>query len=268
MLKKYVREKSRYEKYFLEADGDDEKVSVSVTPRSNRGTDYTQEPEEEGQSVSVPARANRGTDYTQEAEDEPANDTPEDQTNTENETPDENDTQNTDAGNDDTSGGDAGDDAPHDYSADEDNETGSEDEDGDESGDEETGDEEPHDYTSDSEGEDDGETQDDQSTDAAPADPDKLKKYLMYDEFLHLYNAIDNMVERLRNLGKDSAEHNAVVNTVCNNLTDLYDKLHDFMVIKYKTATYIQVLMYFNTALAIVKLNLELIRNNKINLKQ
>ena len=48
----------------------------------------------------------------------------------------------------------------------------------------------------------------------------------------------------------------------------LHDNMYDFMTIKYKAVSYVQILIYFETVLSVIRLNFELLKNNKINLKQ
>ena len=65
MLKKFLNPVSPYEKYFKEADGDEnDQVSVTVAPRQNRGTDYS----DDSNNVTVAPRSNRGTDYSADPE--------------------------------------------------------------------------------------------------------------------------------------------------------------------------------------------------------
>lgn len=206
MIKKIRKEQSLFERYFREADEDD-KVSVKVAPRQNRGTDYS----DDSTTVKVAPRTNRGTDYN--AEDEQATEP------------------------------DTGDGGGEDYT--DDSQSGNTDEDADTSDDNQT---------------DDSESNED--------DADKKRKYSMYLRYIRLYELISTFSEYIRSIVKDDFTQNAVIKTVVNNLNDLYDGMYDYMIIKYKTASYVEVLLYYETVINCIRLNFELLRNNKINLKQ
>lgn len=260
MLKRFMTPQSPFEFYFKEAPGDDEdKVSVTVAPRKNRGTDY----DDDGDTVTVAPRANRGTDY--DAEDEPA-DAPVDDTE-----PAE------DAPTDDTP--DTGDDEPTDYSdgapEDEpaDDAAGDAGADGDAEGDEPYtgGDDGATDYSDETSGDDAGEGEESEPPAEEQTEEEKeeaSKKYHMYKRFVHLYNVVESFLTRCRSIVFNDPVQNTVIKTVINNFSDIYENMYDYMTIKYKTATYVQILIYFETIISAIRLNFELMRNNKINLKQ
>ena len=275
MLKKFLSQKSNFMSYFKEADDDEnaDNVSVTVAPRQNRGTDYTTDET----NVKAAPRQNRGTDYTQddsqdnEETDNPPEETGSDQsdTNTEDnndadnnpppeenqDAPDENNQDNPEENQDEnTPEGDT--EANGDEGADGDAEDGPDTEGGGDYSDENNED-------SDTENNDEGNSEDD-SVDKV----EEEKKYYMYIRFIHLYNVLESIIEKCKNVVKTDATQNAVIKTVVNNFTDIYNNLYDYMTIKYKTSTYIQVSVYFETVVALIKLNFELLRNNKINLKQ
>lgn len=276
MLKKYVSQPSFFSaSYFQEAPGDEtDSVQVTVAPRQNRGTDYG----DDTNTVTVGPRANRGADYTQDDEqpdqDEPAEE--ETPAPAEDNAPDDNppaepDTSGDDAtdygadgdaeGDEDTGGGDA----PAD-------DTGDEGEDAPDAPD--TGDDTATDYTDDGDaeggdtGDDTGGDTDDGTEMTEEERAEAEKKYHMYKRFVHLYNMIESFIERCRNVVKPDAIQNSVIKTVTNNLSELSDNMFDFMTIKYKTSSYVKIHLYFETVISVVQLNFELLKNNKINLKQ
>ena len=269
MLKKYSNEISTFMSYFKEADGDD-KVSVTVAPRQNRGTDYS----DNTTNVNVPPRANRGTDYSADTTDDTApdtNDAPQEQntTDTEDNTPTDNDegTDYTDNDNPDTDNADEGNEADDTTAQDEGGEDEAQEEDPAEP---DTGDG-GTDYSSDdgNTGEEDTDNQGGENSEETDEDRDEqLKKYHMYTRFVHLYNILNSMLEKCRDVVKPDAIQNAVIKKVTNNLSEVYDNMFDFMTIKYKSSTYVQILFYYETVISIVQLNFELLRNNHINLKQ
>lgn len=267
MLKKFSNQISPFAMYFQEAPGDEgDSVSVSVAPRQNRGTDYN----DDSTNVTVAPRGNRGTDYGQEDEpDTPDAGTP-DTTGGDvggDDTPDGPDVGDDDEGTDYSADGDAEDDAEGDDAGGDDGADGDA-EDGPDTG----GEDGETDYTSD-EGGDGGDVGDEggDGSGEETSDEDKAeayKKLHMYKRYMHLYNLLEVIIEKCRNIVKPDATQNAVIKTVANNLSDLYDNLFDYMTIKYKSASYVQILLYFETAISVIQLNFELLKNNKINLKQ
>lgn len=241
MIKKVLNEMSKFDFYFREADGDEDgdNVSVKVVPRENRGTDYN----DDTTNVSVAPRTNRGTDYNNDPDDNTPNDgETEEPTDTNNTTNDDTevdpDAENdTDGGTDDTvtepDTGDGG----TDYTDDED-----------------------VDNT-----ETDDNTEDNVDT---TNDADRAKKYSLYLRYLKLYDMINTFSEKIRNVVKDDASQNAVINKVVDNLNDLYDGMYEYMTIKFMNSSYMEAVIYFETVINCIRLNFELLRNNKINLKQ
>ena len=78
----------------------------------------------------------------------------------------------------------------------------------------------------------------------------------------------DGFSEKIRAVVKDDPSQNAVINKVVDNLNDLHDGMYEYMTIKFMTTTYVEAVIYFETVINCVRLNFELLRNNKINLKQ
>ena len=239
MLKKILNEVSKFDLYFREAEEDEGgNVEVKVAPRANRGTDYS----DETTRVNAAPRNNRGTDYTEDDDTPNDTETNTDSTDTENQ-PDDNTEDNAE-----------------DYTDNEDNtdDTGNEPDTG-----------EAEDYTNDSSDDTQQDnTSDNQTDDTATPSADDRKKYNLYLRFLKLIDMIDSFTDKLRNIVKDDPVQNAVLSKVVDNLTELHDTMYEYMTVKFITAKYVEALIYFETTISIVKLNFELIRNNKINLKQ
>ena len=146
--------------------------------------------------------------------------------------------------------------------------------------DEDTGDEEAPDepdtgdggtdYSSDNEDEDDttDDTGDEEDSNTEDDKDEKLKKFHTYKRYVHLYNILGSFIDKLQTCVKDDATQNAVIKTINDNLNDIRNNMFDFMTVKYKSSSYIQVLIYFETVISAIRLNFELMRNNKIKIKQ
>lgn len=263
MYKKIQNSISAYERFFTEADDNEDKISVKVAPRQNRGTDYG----DDTNAVKVAPRSNRGTDYGAEDDesDAPENEkipvtTTEPETDTETDYTSDDNTDDTEA--DTTEEEPTGDDGVEDEP--------------DEGDGPYTGDEDETDYSADdgADGDEEETEEDVESEEQTPQEEnpkeatEKVKKFHLYKRYLRLYNAIDSFLEKIQNVVKNDATQNMVIKTVSNNLSDTHDTMFDYMTTKYKSQSYVQVMIFFETVISIVRLNFELLRNNKINLKQ
>lgn len=207
MFKRIENPISPFDRYFKEADGDDEDgpVSVTVAPRSNRGSDYN----DENTNVKVAPRSNRGNDYSADDETDDTAEEPET-------------------------------DGESDY-----------------------GNDESEDSTDDT----DDNTTDEEDTSEENTE-DSQKRYTMYLRYLRLYDVLNNITEKLKYIVKDDPDENAVIIKVTDNLNTIKSAMFDYMIMKFKSAQYVEILIYFETVINCIRLNFELIRNNKIVLKQ
>ena len=90
----------------------------------------------------------------------------------------------------------------------------------------------------------------------------------MYLRYLRLYDVLNNITEKLKYIVKDDPDENAVIIKVTDNLNTIKSAMFDYMIMKFKSAQYVEILIYFETVINCIRLNFELIRNNKIVLKQ
>ena len=88
----------------------------------------------------------------------------------------------------------------------------------------------------------------------------------MYRRYLNLYNNIKDYITKMSEVIKDDPDKNAVIKVVSDNLTEVRTAMYDYMIMKYQKSTYVQVRLFYETIITIVKLNFELLRNNKITL--
>lgn len=287
MIEKIPRQRSFFNQYMFEAPGDDDKTTVSEEqrprriggrPTTNRGnTDYGADNDSDNDDTPTAQTTNNEADD----EDGPTDYGAED--NTPNDTDDTADDQTTTADDNNDSGDDASDDdTATDYGADDGDDT--DDNTSDDGGASDSGDE--GDSGNDSDGPTDygSDGADDNNSDNASSDSgnqsssgyndngdskgEALRKFHMYGRFTHLYEVIENINEKLRDIVKDDPTQNAVIKRVTGNFNTLHDNLYDFMMVRFQKSSYVELLIYMENALAIAKLNLELLRNNRIELKQ
>lgn len=129
----------------------------------------------------------------------------------------------------------------------------------------------PTDYS----GEDSGEnTQtDNQGVENPPEDEtidnpvEHLRKYNLYKELGNIFSVVKNMISRLENTSKDTIEGNLVINSVLDKLRTIEELIYQYLVIKFRTNTYIQSLYFYETIVASVNMTLKLMENNKDYIK-
>lgn len=273
MLKKFYKPVSAYEKYFLEVgENDDETqeeeptVRVNAAPRRNRGTDYGQVADDIDNGNDNPPD-NSNEDGGENQEDNPDADVNNETDQTGNPPEDQDKQDNADNPNDanqeDNATGDEGADGdadevdpngegPTDYG--EENDTANQDN---------ANTDNPNDQDN---ADDTGNNEGDAADDTEDVE-EKKQKFYMYSKFVNLYNTINSFIEKIEVVVKNDPLQNVVLTTVRLNLNDISDSLYDYMMFRYKSATYKQVLIYFETVIAAVKLSFELLRNNHISLK-
>ena len=96
---------------------------------------------------------------------------------------------------------------------------------------------------------------------------EKRKKYVMYTRFLKLHNSIDSFITKLHAIVKDDVTENAVIKIVSNNLIALKNNIYEYMVAKYKDASYVEIHIFYETAINCVRLNFSLLATNNINIQ-
>lgn len=99
-------------------------------------------------------------------------------------------------------------------------------------------------------------------------DGSAMRKYNLYKDYMLLYNNIRNYIDLLDNSVKDDINANQVLNKASDKLKKISRMLNEYMTIKYMNAEYFECLAFFQTAIASVKMVIELLKNNKIYLKQ
>lgn len=267
MLKKIINPKSSFARFFMEADGDDneDQVNINIAPKQPASTDY----DNDESNLNIKPRMG-GNDYTADAED----DTPEETANTENDNPPTDNADDNTAGETPENNGEDTADGEDDTA---DDDTAADDGGGDEEGTED--DDTATDYTADDTGDgtdNAGETDDGNDTANQPdenngGDDEKLgeqrKKYVMYTRFLKLHNAIDGFISKLHGIVKNDVTENTVIKVVSNNLIDLKNNLYEYMTVKYKSASYVEIHIFYETAISCVKLNFAMLTTNNINIQ-
>ena len=296
-----IKPQLKYGKYFLNMEADDEEEApkkrntkvIDVKPNNRRRLDYTagaDEPEDDT-SEETPVE-DETTDTTTDDE---ANDTG----TTEVDTGDTQDyTADTDATVDDGTGAndtettevDTGD--TQDYTADTgtdatvDDGTGGDNTD---NGEVEVDTGDTQDYT---DGADDtGDTTTDTTTDTNTTDSnatdannkgpgleyDSTRKYVLFENYISLSNAINNYISKLENIIGEDIEYNKLIRTATNKLREIDELCESYMTMKFEASGYIQSLLFYQNLVVMIQLVLDSLskvqkayipsKNNKSKLK-
>ena len=104
----------------------------------------------------------------------------------------------------------------------------------------------------------DGET-DQQNDGDIPVD-DKDHKYILFKKYIDLQGVLANYIQKLSGLISDNVECNHIYKKITNNLKELDEMLHDYMTIKYESATYVQSMLFYQRILVSIGINLDMLK--------
>ena len=90
---------------------------------------------------------------------------------------------------------------------------------------------------------------------------DSTRKYVLFQKYISLYNAISNYIGKLENITKDDAEFNQVLKVSTNKLREIKDLTFEYMTIKFKASTYVQSLLFYQQLIVSVQLVFRTISN-------
>ena len=298
MIVKITNEKppvSGYEKYFLfEAPGDETPAKknvkvIKLRPYDKRRTDYTKmvpqiedTPDESGEdSSNVDTDGEASNDTSPDTESDNASDTTSDANGTDvsndanSDNTDESDnvsddasgmdsngdvtTDDTDYGTDDNdSSDDISSDATDDTPTDE-TDYSSDDNDSTDDGDDVTDD---TDYNADDGGTDDtDDTGDTNNQDTDTESPDnKSNKFVLFKKFITLEGAITNYIQKLSGIISDDVECNRIYKKITNNLKELDDMTHEYMIIKFENSSYVESMLFYQRILASIGINFNMLK--------
>lgn len=257
MILEKVKKTSAFLDFFQEADDDEtpkrnQKV-IKVRAPGGRRTDFTQGADladDEAEEPVPEEPATDDTDFTDDPGDEEnidAGDPGTDETGTDE--PVSDDTDFTDDDVSDDMGNDSGD--PE----------------GDNSGDEPVTDDTDFsdDSAGDASGEEDSSTDDgtDDSGDGEKPSDEQIRKYSLYKKFTRLNETLDTICDSLSSMMSDNSEINQKYKTVAQKLKELNQLLSEYMILKFASASYIQSMLFYQRSLAIVDINLNILKDLK-----
>lgn len=277
MILEKVKKTSAFLDFFQEADDDEtpkrnQKV-IKVRAPGGRRTDFTQGADladDEAEEPVPEEPATDDTDFTDNSGGEDTGDVGNDADTSDEPVSDDTDfTDDSGDGENIDAGDPAGDDAATDEPVSDD--TDFTDDMGNDSGDTE-GDEPVTDDTDfsddsagDASGEEDSSTDDgtDDSGDGEKPSDEQIRKYSLYKKFTRLNETLDTICDSLSSMMSDNSEINHKYKTVAQKLKELNQLLSEYMILKFASASYIQSMLFYQRSLAIVDINLNILKDLK-----
>lgn len=114
-------------------------------------------------------------------------------------------------------------------------------------------------------GEEDSSTDDgtDDSGDGEKPSDEQIRKYSLYKKFTRLNETLDTICDSLSSMMSDNSEINHKYKTVAQKLKELNQLLSEYMILKFASASYIQSMLFYQRSLAIVDINLNILKDLK-----
>ena len=97
---------------------------------------------------------------------------------------------------------------------------------------------------------------------------DSTRKYVLFKEFMSLYNAINNYITKLESVINDDIETNRTISEAANRLREIRDLTYDYMTMKYEISTYTQSLLFYQTLIVSVQMVFRLLENIDFSKKE
>ena len=91
---------------------------------------------------------------------------------------------------------------------------------------------------------------------------DDFRKFVLYKKFMELYNSLVYYVSKLEYLVIDDYAFSCSSREVLKNFDKLTELLKDYMIIKFKSDSYLQNVFFFEKMKANINLNIEILKNN------
>ena len=90
---------------------------------------------------------------------------------------------------------------------------------------------------------------------------DSTRKYVLFKEYMSLYNALDNYIFKLEDNIKDDIVSNQIIKTSVNKLREIKEIVYDYIIIKFDNNTYIQSLLFYQNLVTSVQMVFKLLTN-------
>ena len=117
-------------------------------------------------------------------------------------------------------------------------------------------------------------TPDDDGTGEQPADAgatqgsgpgleyDSTRKYLLFENYISLSNALTNYLSKLKNAIGDDIEQNKVIRIAMNKLTEVKELCNDYMLMRFELSGYVQSLLFYQKLIVMIQLIFDMLKKN------
>ena len=106
---------------------------------------------------------------------------------------------------------------------------------------------------------------------------DSTRKYVLFENYISLSNAINNYISKLENIIGEDIEYNKLIRTATNKLREIDELCESYMTMKFEASGYIQSLLFYQNLVVMIQLVLDSLskvqkayipsKNNKSKLK-
>ena len=83
---------------------------------------------------------------------------------------------------------------------------------------------------------------------------DSTRKYMLFKQFMSLYNACDNYLNRVSNKISDDYTGNQILKVSTTKLREIKNLIYDFMTIKFEASSYVQSLVFYQKMVVSIQL--------------
>ena len=83
---------------------------------------------------------------------------------------------------------------------------------------------------------------------------DSTRKYMLFKQFMSLYNACDNYLNRVSNKISDDYAGNQILKVSTTKLREIKNLIYDFMTIKFEASSYVQSLVFYQKMVVSIQL--------------
>ena len=121
------------------------------------------------------------------------------------------------------------------------------------------------DEESDGSSEDQGE---DNTEDQNKNESEAYKKFYLFRKFSSLYNHVNSYCKTLQSSSYDNVYYSTVIKAVIDRLSEVSKCINEYLMMKFDDVSYVEGCIYYETVFNIVKLSIEMLKNNSEKAKQ
>lgn len=109
---------------------------------------------------------------------------------------------------------------------------------------------------------------DDKESNGPGLEYDSTRKFKLFQEFMSLYNAIENYISKLNFTIKDDMYENNIYKNANNKLREIQELVFDYMNMKFQVSSYVQSLLFYQKMVTATQLVFKLIYTTTVKNKK